>query len=176
MALRPPSTGAPSAPVADGSAIPLPIQEAVRDFLSDLLGRGVACDKASPDSWPDAAPVGAYRSDDGVLLAGCVATVPLAAACGAALAMLPATALDEVVEDGPLPEHLAENWFEVVNVLSGLLNSNSSPHLVLGTVTPLASGGEVAELVASSGRSRAFHVTIDGYGDGLLGFVTRSGD
>jgi hypothetical protein len=156
--------------------IPLPIQETLRDFLGALLGRGVAVDRG--DQAPPAAEpghlVGHFASRDGETLAVCWADVAVAASCGAALAMVPATTLDEVPAEGPLPEHLAENWYEVVNVLSGLLNSNNGPHMVLdGVHSAEECPDEVWAVVAQPSRSRVFDVAVEGYGAGRIAMSVR---
>jgi hypothetical protein len=175
--------------------IPLPIQESVRDFLADLLGRGVAVDKCAPmllglepapsadAAEPDAPEVvdapedpgpqtlAVYSTDDGAPVAAAVCDLALGAATGAALAMVPAVMLkEEVARSGEMPENLAENLHEVLNIFSSLLNSPSTPHLVLAeTLTlPTELAPDVAELLTDPERRRDFVVVIDGYGEGRL--------
>jgi hypothetical protein len=166
--------GPSGAPVTE--EIPLPIQETMRDFLGALLGRGVAVDRGDPTP-PEPGPehlVGHFRTRDGETLAVCWADLPAAASCGAALAMVPAATLDEVERTGALPDHLAENWYEVVNVLSGLLNSNTGPHMVLDEVHAADDcPPEVWAVVTSPSRSRVFDVTVDGYAGGRISLSVR---
>src|SRR5262245_12253166 len=111
--------------------VPIPIQEAVRDFFADLLGRGVAATKrtALPDG--DVLIVGRYLDDDGDVAALLVSDLEFAAISGAALAMIPKVVADEAITHGELTDALLDNFREVVNVFSSLLNAPSTPHLVL---------------------------------------------
>jgi hypothetical protein len=175
--LRRPAASSSAAPGATATGeIPLPIQETLRDFLGALLGRGVAVDRGEatpPDPGPEHL-VGHFRTREGETLAVCWADLSAAASCGAALAMVPATSLDEVERTGSLPEHLAENWYEVVNVLSGLLNSNTGPHMVLDEIhTADDCPPEVWAVVATPSRSRVFDVAVDGYAGGRIGLSVR---
>lgn len=169
--------------------IPLPIQEAVRDFLADLLGRGVAVDKCAPiplalDSTTDGdgaevddAPeppgpqtLAVFSTDEGVPVAAAVCDLSLGAATGAALAMVPAVMLEEVARTGEMPDNLAENLHEVLNIFSSLLNSASTPHLVMAETLALPTElpREVSAVLTEPERRRDFVVAIDGYGEGRL--------
>jgi hypothetical protein len=182
--------------------IPIPIQEAVRDFLADLLGRGVAVDKCdpmpldlalAPDLAADPAPrvgvdgveatdidespetfgpqtLAVFSTDAGVPVAAAVCDLRLGAATGAALTLVPAVMLDDVARSGELPDNLAENLHEVLNIFSSLLNSSSTPHLVLTeTVTlPTELSPELSALLTAPERRRDFIVALEGYGEGHL--------
>ncbi len=161
------------------SPIPLPIQERLGEFFTDLLGKGCAVSKASvlavdPDE--QTLLVASYVDDLGRLSAVVVHELMLAASCGAALAMVPAMALDEVKKSGELPEFLAENFYEVANIFAGVLNGPNSPHVKLSGLVhapPEAIPADVAALLAAPGARRDYDVTIEGYGGGRFALVTR---
>ena len=133
----------------------MPIPEDVRDFLGDLLGRPVSVTKAStrldftddPERWV----TGLYVDDHGTLIGACISDLSLAGdrRC-AALAMMPAAAAEEAVDSGRLDDGLRDNFYEVANILSRLLNGPSVPHLRL---TELVDG--VPDEVVRADRSAA---------------------
>ena len=57
--------------------------------------------------------------------------LPLAANAGAALGLLPAGAAEDSIEEKKLSPMLAENVFELCNVLTSLLNREGGPHVKL---------------------------------------------
>jgi|EndMetStandDraft_8_1072994.scaffolds.fasta_scaffold71105_2 hypothetical protein len=155
--------------------VPIPIQEAVRDFFTDLLGRGVAATKRSAMSYDeDPLIVGRYLDDAGETAALLVSDVDFAAFSGAALAMIPKVVAAEAIKAGELSDNLFDNFREVVNVFSSLLNAPSTPHLVLKALERHPEGTEdVVEIMETPRRRRDFDVTIEGYGSGVLAVLVR---
>lgn len=180
--------------------IPLPIQESLRDFLADLLGRGVAASKIEPlrislpvvapvadvhpdaevvdvDDDPEAQTLAVYVDDDGTPRAVVVVDLALGAAAGAALALVPAVMLEEVARTGKLPENLAENLHEVLNIFVSLLNSSATPHVGLRQTIELPSelDADVRAIVDAPARRRDFVVAIEGYGEGNMAVLAGPG-
>jgi hypothetical protein len=154
--------------------VPIPIQEAVRDFFTDLLGRGVAASKRPALSNDDPLIVGRYRDDAGVLAALLVSDLDFAAMSGAALAMIPKVVAAEAIKSGELSETLFDNFREVVNVFSSLLNAPSTPHLVLEAIERHPDATEdIRAVMDAPTRRRDFAVTIEGYGSGALAVLVR---
>ncbi|QGG94631.1 hypothetical protein [Actinomarinicola tropica] len=165
-------------PPVDVAGPPVPIQEAVGEFVTALVGRGCAASKvALTPIEPDGAHVvAAYRDTQGRVLALSVADLDFAAGTGASLGMIPANAAHESVAAGELEETLFENYQEVANIMMSLLNSPTSPHLKLDAVWSTADEAvpdEVWDLVRNPGKRREFAVTIEGYGSGRLGIIIR---
>lgn len=153
---------------------PVPIQEDLRDILVGLLSRGVAVDKVPPLALDedDRGFVVELLEDDDEVGALCVFDDRFAVRAGAALVMVPPAAAEEDLAKAELAEH-AEVAQEVVNVLSRLLNSPSTPHLRLGARHPLP--GElpapVSSLLETPVFRRDFAVLVDGYGDGRFSIL-----
>lgn len=170
-------------PPTDVAAPPVPIQEAVGEFVAALVDRGAAATKVQPtriteDDEDREVPwvIGAYHDQQGRLAALSLADLPFAAATGAALGMIPAAAAAEAVKAGALSDTLLENYREVANILASILNSPTSPHLKsvgAWTIDDEALPDEVWSVLADARKRREFAVTIDGYGDGRLGIVIR---
>jgi len=75
--------------------------------------------------------------DGGRLAAVALCDLAFSAHVGAALAQLPVDDVQPSISAGCLSEDLPELFHEVVNVVSKLLNSSSTPHVVLCRLLPL---------------------------------------
>ena len=150
----------------------MPIPEDIRDFLSDLLGKPVAVSKGQKLSFDDPTRfvTGVYIEDDGTLGGACIADLSLAASAGAALAMMPTVVAKESVDAGELSEGLRDNFYEVANILSRLLNGPSVPHL---RISELAAGvpDQVMELSGKAAGLKHYDVTIVDYAGGSMSLL-----
>jgi hypothetical protein len=151
----------------------MPLPEDVRDMFKDLLGKPVAATKRKiePFDVKNVAYVtGLYVSTDDELIGACVTELPLAASAGAALAMIPVVVARESVRAGKLDGGLRENYYEVVNIVSAMLNGPTVPHLRL---TDLVDGipDEVVALAKQAAGLRHYDVTIVGYDGGVLALI-----
>jgi hypothetical protein len=151
----------------------MPIPEDVRDFLGSLLGRSVSVAKKpvtdfdlEEQKWV----TGLYVSKQDKLIGACVADLKLAANAGAALAMIPKVVAQEQIAKGELEEGLRENFYEVVNIVSAMLNSPSVPHLRL---TEMVDGipDEVIELSKKASGNKRYDITIVDYDGGCMGLI-----
>jgi hypothetical protein len=160
--------------------IPLPMLEAIRDLVGDLLSKGCAVDKSADrlELGPDTALVLAeYVDEDGDVAAAAVADLPFACRAGSALVMMPPAVAEEAVAAGRLDGDMLDCFREVANVLSRLMNSADTPHVKLrglyqtGQLLP----GELRTLLRGDGaRRRDFVVAIEEYGDGHLAVLSRA--
>ena len=151
----------------------MPIPEDVRDFLGDLLGKPVSVTKASQIDFndePEQYVTGLYVDDHDRLIGAFIADIPLAATTGAALAMMPAAVAKEAADKGKLEEGLRDNFYEIVNILSRLLNGPSVPHLRL---TELVDGvpGDVLQLIEKAKGRKQYDVTVVGYAGGKMSLI-----
>jgi len=157
------------------ASFPVPIQEDIRDLLVDLLGRGAAVDKVGRlDLEEDeAAVVAEYVTDEGDVGALCIVDGPFATRTGAALSMVPAAVAEESVRRNEVPDHLLENFREIVNILARLLNSPRTAHLRLSGVHVLPGDlpAGVTLLRDAPEFRRDFAVQIEGYGAGRLSLL-----
>ncbi len=155
---------------------PLPARASFRDLLRDLVMQPVTVRPGPALELSEDRPsyLAGYRFDAGEAAAMAVADLTLAAAAGAAIGMMPPQeTLAEVKEAGALEGDLLEFFHEVVNVAARLLNSPTTPHVVLRSLDPVP--GEVAEDLASIATTPSVRhdwtVTIEGYGEGKLVFL-----
>jgi len=153
----------------------MPIPEDVRDFLGDLLGKPVSVSKRPVADLSEVEPeekwvTGLFVNDKNALIGACVAELKLAANAGAALAMISDQVAKEAVAAGELGENLRDNFYEIVNIVSALLNGPSVPHLRL---TEMVDGipDEVVELSKRAAGNKRYDITIVGYEGGVLGLI-----
>lgn len=130
--------------------------EELRRYLSDLLGKAVA---VSPDASKRAGLVGlaaAYGPEGGEPAVILWVELPAAASLGAALSMVPASAVDAALRTGKLDPTLADNFHEVCNVLTNLLNRPLAPGSKVPTVLlqTVETGPQAQALLNRAGASK----------------------
>lgn len=152
---------------------PLPAALEVRELLGDLLGRDVDAVVGTGVVDPHAHPgamVGAYVDDMLKLRALVVMDLALTAHAGAAIALMPARAAQDVVAQELLTPVLYDNAAEILNVAASLFNAEGAPHVRLyeayapREVLP----PDVAKWVVSYVRRLDMELSIAGYGSGRL--------
>jgi hypothetical protein len=114
----------------------LPVSLAVRNLFEDLLGRDCMVGPGDPVTAADVptATVAIY-TDNAQQIYGVVGMdLSLAANVGAALGLIPAGAAEDSIDEKTLFPNLAENVFELCNVLTSLLNREGAPHVKLHQV------------------------------------------
>ncbi len=156
--------------MSDTSVIPAPLT--VRNLFEDLLGRDCNVAPADPMTGDDLklAAVAIY-TDRAQQIHGVLGmTLPLAANVGAALGLLPPGAAEDSIDEKQLFPNLAENVFELCNVLTSLLNREGAPHVKLHQVVypgmPLPTDAR-AHLLAL-GRRLDLTIEVSRYGKGKL--------
>ncbi|MET0423579.1 MAG: hypothetical protein ABW046_06885 [Actinoplanes sp.] len=109
----------------------LPGTPAVRNLFEDLLGREVIVGPGDPLSADEIATATvAIFTDTNQQIYGVLGMdLSLSANAGAALGLLPAGAAEDCIDEKKLFPNLAENVFELCNVLTSLLNREGGPHI-----------------------------------------------
>jgi hypothetical protein len=114
----------------------LPGSLTVRNLFEDLLGRDCNVSPGDPltaDDLPTATV--AIYTDHAQQIHGVLGMqLALAANVGAALGLIPPGAAEDSIEEKKLFPNLAENVFELCNVLTSLLNREGAPHVKLAEV------------------------------------------
>lgn len=154
--------------MSDVSVLPGP--QAVRNLFEDLLGREVTVSPGSPLTADEiATSTVAIFTDSSQNIYGVLGMdLTLAANAGAALGLLPAGAAEDSIDEKKLFPNLAENVFELCNVLTSLLNREGGPHIKMYQVVypgdPLPADAR-AHLMAL-GRRIDLVVEVNRYGKG----------
>jgi hypothetical protein len=114
-----------------------------------------------------------YSSDEPVLQVLVRCELPLAASLAAALSVVPLLVVKECVAAAAMDESLADNFGEVMNVLSRFV-SGSGRRFRLGPVScpPAACAADLVALAEGSDERRELTVEVPGYAAGRLEFAT----
>ncbi len=156
--------------------VPVPHPKQVRDLFLGLTGKDIEVGPVNPVvPGRDPALVAVYVTDKLGTGAAVACDLPLAAYAGAALGLVPLPRAQEAIASGLLPDDLAENFYEVVNILASVFNENpEAPHLKLYKVH--AVGEKLpTDVAASLGyvvRRLDLKVDVSGYGAGRLSSVS----
>lgn len=140
--------------------------------MSDLLGRDVTVAKSPPFVLERDTPavVSDYVNDAGAIAALCVTDLRLSNALGAALTMVPASAVESAVQKSEIDATNLENLAEIVNIMARLFNHDDCTHLRWSHAHPVPGElpEETAALMTSALARRDFEITIEEYGAGTL--------
>jgi len=148
----------------------------VASVLEGLLRRSVTVVKADPPRREVARTVARYINGDGQDVAVCIAEIAFAAASGAALSMAPAATAAEWANAGVLTEAIAQNFFEVANVLAGVANPGGA-RCTLAELMILADFEQPPnhEQLVAAPTQVSLEATIEGYGSGRLALISLEG-
>lgn len=146
----------------------VPSCESVSDMLGMLYGSDIDASDI-PDKKIDGAFVANFINDNGELVALCACDPAFVAYSGAALSMMPAGGAEDMIKSGDFTKTSVDNFYEVINVCSRLLMSDSSTHLKLDKV--FRPSEAVAVIDGFTARtSVGFKLKIPRYGVGKMLF------
>jgi len=150
----------------------LPPTKLIKDVIDGLLGKEVAVAPADALTPPDAVggAIAVYIDDSDHLGAVAGWDLALAANVGAAVALVPAGAAEDAIEEQYLPENLLENLSEVSNVLASVFQLPGNPHLRLSQMyRPINSAdNDAVNLLYALGNRIDLKVDVPNYGSGRL--------
>jgi hypothetical protein len=151
--------------------VPLPPTAELEKLLSGLLARSVklAADEAVP-AGPCAMAL--YRTDEPVLEVAVLCDVALAASMAAALSVIGPAAVTEAVARGDLDESLADNFSEVMNVVSRFVSGSGRRFALAGAYAPRSAPAEIVAAARGSDERREIAAQIPGYAHGRMAFCT----
>jgi len=146
----------------------------VKSLLKMLVGDDLAVNDENIEngvSLADDRYIATFIDDEDKLVVLCSCNREFVVYSGAALSMVPVnTAHDQVKDKGDLPQSVLDNFYEVMNICSKLLMSDSSAHLRLDRIlTPANAAEEMAAI--DKPQTISFEVDVPNYGAGSLAFV-----
>tara|TARA_R110001592_G_scaffold97408_3_gene279031 strand:+ start:12595 stop:13008 length:414 start_codon:yes stop_codon:yes gene_type:complete len=122
-----------------------------------------------PDKSIAGAFVASFVNDEGELVAVCASDPAFVAFSGAALSMMPVGGAEDMLDTGDFTQKAVDNFYEVINVCSRLLMSDSSTHLKLDKVYRPAEAAAIVEGFTAR-VTVGFKLKIPRYGVGKLLF------
>jgi len=134
------------------------------DMLQMFVGPAAEAQDAAAAASSDFSHTAIYINNEGEKVATCSVALPTAAALGCSLSMIPPGGAEGMVEDAELSDMATDNLYEVMNILSSLLMSDSTAHLKLSAVekgTDARMEGEAEE---------AYTLDLGAYGKGEVVF------
>ena len=153
----------------------MPTAQQLGDFLADLLGKQVTAELQTaelPVDDPAGLVCGVLVDEAGHVGGACIAEAGAAAYAGAALAMIPKAVADEAAASGELNATLHDNFAEIVNILTGIVNTPIHDHLRMTGLEPGVPDAVKDFLIKASGRV-TYLIDVDDYGAGRLALFAR---
>jgi hypothetical protein len=151
----------------------LPEASQLRRHLEMLFGDGVAVHPATGMS-ADAPFWGVYRNKDEQPVGVCLADAAFAAYAGAALSMMLPGDAHEAARNGALPDTMQANLYELMNIMSGLLMNDRTPHLRMREMSTAATADPAAKAIAAKPSSQVtYAVDIPRYGSGRVALALK---
>lgn len=151
----------------------IPSDEGVQQMITMVVGDEASVDQTADSMWDGFGHIAQFVDDDDEVVGLCLADMPLSAALGAGLSMIPPAAAHEMVEEQELTPIARDNLYEVMNMLSSLFMNDQTPHLKLSTVEPRDEGEDDPgkNLLTENEFSRVdFLIEAGKYGRGRLTF------
>jgi hypothetical protein len=150
----------------------LPAPPLIGRLIAGLVGRECTSERqpAAAVDLNQPSTVAVYVRDNGMLAAVIVSDLALTAGAGAALALIPPPAAADAVESNSLPDSLAENYQEIVNVAARMFNRPNLPHVRLKEmhITPAMLPGDVSNLISTAPERLYVETKLEGYPDGRM--------
>ena len=149
--------------------------DAVRLLLGSLMGRQIQARPGAPITPSSRTPaaVAEYVNDRGELGGLLFCDLPLAASLGAALSLLPANTVTDAIRANKLPEALAENCREVLNVGARWFNAPTRQHVRFNNAfwNQVGLSAKVGEYARRAHTRLDVVVTVPGYQGGSLSIL-----
>lgn len=141
------------------ASLQAPAASEVHDLMNGLFGLQI---KEIPAQTADVFSIAEYVDESGAPVAYLASDLASGCRLGAALTQVPAGRVDEAVNEGAIPDNLAENLYEVFNISVNLVTPEGT-RIVLGRVVhgPASDGfAELKEKLEAASRTEyGFDVT-----------------
>ncbi len=148
----------------------IPTPQSVSDLLCILFGDGLSASQCdSPEL--NGQHVVSFVSDEDKLVALGICDTEFVAYSGAALSMIPVDVANEMISGNSITDAIAGNFYEVMNICSKLLMSESGAHLRLDQTLSAEQSADAIASLQDASQVTGFGVEIPQYGKGTLSFV-----
>ena len=147
-----------------------PSPSAISSLLAVIFGENITVSGCEPLEL-NSQHVATFIDDEDKVVALCACDIEFVAYSGAALSMIPPDIANEMISGRSVTDAMHDNFYEVMNICSKLLMSDSSAHLRLGKTMSPDSAAEPIAALQDSGKITGFGIDIPNYGKGTLTFV-----
>lgn len=148
----------------------IPDADSVAQLLAMIFGEDINVVDASADDFSDH-HVATFVSREDQLVAISMCNLEFVAYSGAALSMIPKPAANDMIKDKDISDQIKANFYEVMNICSKLMISDTSPHLrLVDVLEPGAPSEQAMTTLESAANTVCFDVDIPRYGKGRIGF------
>ena len=145
-----------------------PGKDDIRKILSMLFDGNLVVSES--DSKSDRQFAAVYVDKNEVPGAVVLCDMNFAAYAGAALSMMHPEVANEMVAETELPQTILDNLHEIMNICTGLIIGESTPHLRLNSVGPIGDTDAIVRIGGTANRDD-YQVEIPLYGIGNLSFL-----
>lgn len=142
--------------------------DGVADMIGMLVGKKIRVKKGEPFRLGrDPAYIGVYRRDDATVGGVMICDVAFGAYTGCALSLIPPRDANAAVKAGVLPDHIIENFREIVNVSSRLYSTARCPRVIFSDLMayPVRLPKDILHAMVKPRERLDYAVNIPGYGD-----------
>lgn len=155
---------------------PLPSAANIAKVLSTLLGCEIQAKECEPWHPTEDKPytVAVYRTDLGAIGIFCLCEIAAACCLGGTLTQLDQNLINEAITNSKPSDEMVENFKEVMNTITTILNNNTSPHVInkelLMVPPPVAD--DIKKLLEKPFQRRDLLVTVPSYPECHLSIIT----
>jgi len=147
-----------------------PTPQSVCSLLAMIFGEELDVSDCEPPEL-SSQYIATFVNDDNQLVAFCACDKAFVAYSGAALSMIPADVANEMIAGNSVTDAMVGNFYEVMNISSKLMMSDSSAHLRLAQTLHPEQAAEPIAALQESAQITGFSVKIPRYGEGTLIFA-----
>ena len=163
----------------NGADLILPDPDQIEEVLEMLVGKSITVNRlTTPINNLSSGTYSVYDFEDGETGAVVYCSLGLSNALGAAIMMIPAGAAEDATDEGEIPKNLFDNFSEVANVMTSLMNdkrAHAKRVLLESVYVDFAELPDPArEVFEKASRVASFKVGISGgYPGGDIKFACR---
>lgn len=154
-------------------AVSQPTHDQLGTFLSRLLGLDVTVQEDSAAAEFDVHALSEFRNEVGEVEAFVAFDIASAAKLAAALTQIPTGAIEEAIKGKELPENLADNLREVVNIFVNVFPQSNAHRLSSDGIAFCEAAKEIFNNAADTSESVCYKIDISRYGEGAIWLTSR---
>lgn len=149
----------------------LPTASQLNETLDMIVGNEVSVKEEGSLDLKGASHFAVYVNKQDETVAYAMCDLPIAAALGAALSMVPPGAAEDMVAEKQLTDAATANLYEVMNIFSALYMDDGTDHLRL---TQVKGANDPSFEALSDTKSTTYSIDVGRYGKGMVHFISAA--